>query len=215
MRNEMQKRLTVIPLCGIPPVNVEEGPLLMASLSSLLLVSFSLGLSNFAAAIGIGMGGVDAKTRWKMALIFGFFEAAMPIVGLLIGQGLAGFIGALGHYVGAGLLVLTGMYTLWQAWRESKEQTLKAEDNHPMHFSRLMITGLALSIDNLVIGFALSFSHVPLLLAAAIIALVSVGMSLVGLELGKHLGKRIEDWSEVFSGVILILVGLAVGGGLF
>jgi manganese efflux pump family protein len=107
------------------------------------------------------------------------------------------------------------MYTLWQAWRESKEQTLKAEDNHPMHFSRLMITGLALSIDNLVIGFALSFSHVPLLLAAAIIALVSVGMSLVGLELGKHLGKRIEDWSEVFSGVILILVGLAVGGGLF
>jgi len=51
--------------------------------------------------------------------------------------------------------------------------------------------------------------------AAGTIALVSVGMSLVGLELGKHLGKGIEDWSEVFSGVILILVGLAVGVGLF
>src|SRR5258708_33336889 len=74
MGNEMHKRLIVVDLCGIPPVNVQEGTLLMVSLSSLLLVSFSLGLSNFAAAIGIGMGGVDAKTRWKMALIFGFFE---------------------------------------------------------------------------------------------------------------------------------------------
>ena len=188
LRNEIPKRLTVIDLCGIPLVNIQEGTPCMGSLSSLLLVSFSLHLSNFAAAIGIGMGGVDAKTRWKLALIFGFFEAAMPMVGLLIGQGLAGFIGALGHYVGAGLLVLTGMYTLWQAWRASKEQAPKAEDHQSMHFSRLTITGLALSIDNLVIGFALSFSHVPLLLAAGIIALVSVGMSLVGLELGTAKG---------------------------
>ncbi len=211
----MYKRLTVIDLRGIPFANVQEGTLFMASLSSLFLVSFSLGLSNFAAAIGIGMGGVDAKTRWKMALIFGFFEAAMPIVGLLIGQGLAGFIGALGHYVGAGLLILTGIYTLWQAWRESKAPTQTAEGKQSLHFSRLAITGFALSIDNLVIGFALSFSYVPLLLTAGVIALVSVGMSLVGLELGKHFGKRIEDWSEVFSGVILILVGLSVGVGLF
>ena len=68
---------------------------------------FALGLSNFAAAIGIGMGGVDAKIRLKTGLIFGFFEALMPIVGLLIGEGLAGLIGEIGHYVGAGLLVLT------------------------------------------------------------------------------------------------------------
>jgi len=187
----MPKRLTVIDLCGIPLVNIQEGTPCMGSLSSLLLVSFSLHLSNFAAAIGIGMGGVDAKTRWKLALIFGFFEAAMPMVGLLIGQGLAGFIGALGHYVGAGLLVLTGMYTLWQAWRASKEQAPKAEDHQSMHFSRLTITGLALSIDNLVIGFALSFSHVPLLLAAGIIALVSVGV---------RNGERLKSLVECFQG---------------
>ena len=92
----------------------------MFTLYGLLLVSLSLGLSNFAAAIGIGMGGVDGKTRWKMALVFGFFEALMPIVGLLLGQGLATFICQIGQYLGAGLLVLTGVYALWQAWRETK-----------------------------------------------------------------------------------------------
>jgi len=189
----------------------------MFTLYGLLLVSLSLGLSNFAAAMGIGMGGVDGKTRWKMALVFGFFEALMPIVGLLIGQGLATFIGEIGQYLGAGLLVLTGVYALWQAWRETKKRNAgkKTEDNQQADLGRLILTGFAISIDNLVVGFALSLYHVPLLIAAGLIAGVSVAMSLIGLELGRHLGERFGDWSEVFSGVILMLVGLAIGFSLF
>jgi manganese efflux pump family protein len=186
----------------------------MSSLSALLLVSLSLGLSNFAAAIGIGLGGVDAKARWQIALVFGFFEAAMPILGLLLGQGLAGAVGGIGHFFGAGLLILTGAYTLWQAWKSNQEKEGKAASNPQTRFSRLLLAGLALSLDNLVVGFALSFSHISFLLAGGVIALVSIGMSLVGLELGNHVGKRIEGWSEVFSGIILILVGLAIGFGL-
>src|SRR5712691_9921123 len=163
----------------------------MSSLASLLLVSLSLGLNNFAASIGIGVSGIDAKTRVRTALVFGLFEALMPLVGLLIGQGLAGFIGQIGHDVSAGLLVLTGVYILWQARKGNRDADTKAEENHPFHFGRLALTGFVLSLDNLVVGFALSLSHVPFLLAA----LVSVVLSLVGLEVGQHLGKRFEEWS--------------------
>lgn len=186
----------------------------MSSLSALLLVSFSLGLSNFAAAIGIGMGGIDTRARWRIALVFGFFEAAMPIIGLLLGQGLAGSVGEIGHFFGAGLLVLTGAYTLWQAWKSNQGREAKAASNPHTSLSRLLLAGLALSLDNLVVGFALSFSQVSFLLAGGVIALVSVGMSLVGLELGNHFGKQVEEWSDVFSGIILMLVGLAIGFGL-
>ncbi len=79
----------------------------MSALVGLLFVSVSLGLSNFAAAIGISLSGVDAQTRLKTGLVFGFFEAAMPIVGLLIAQRLAGLLGTIGHEVGAGLLTET------------------------------------------------------------------------------------------------------------
>ena len=48
------------------------------------------------------------------------------------------------------------------------------------------------SIDNLVVGFALSFSSVPILFAARMIAVVRVALSHVGLALGKQLGKRLE-----------------------
>src|ERR1700760_163455 len=56
---------------------------------ALLLVAVSLGLSNFAAAVGLGVAGVDRRTRVRVGVTFGIFEAGMPIVGLLIGHGLA------------------------------------------------------------------------------------------------------------------------------
>ena len=44
---------------------------------ALLLVAASLGLSNFAAAIAIGVSGVAARTRLRVGIVFGLFEAGM------------------------------------------------------------------------------------------------------------------------------------------
>lgn len=74
----------------------------------------------------------------------------------------------------------------------------------------MLVAGLALRVDNLVVGFALSLYRVPLVLAALVIAATSVGMSLIGLELGRKLGERMEEGSEIFGGMVLILVGLAL-----
>jgi putative Mn2+ efflux pump MntP len=79
----------------------------------------------------------------------------------------------------------------------------------------LLVSAFALSIDNLVVGFALSFSKIPIALAAIVIATASVLMSLIGLELGQRLGERVEQWSEEIGGAVLILVGIAIGLGVF
>jgi putative Mn2+ efflux pump MntP len=67
---------------------------------ALVLVAFSLGLSNFAAAIGIGVAGVDARTRVRVGLVFGIFEAGMPILGLALGHSLASALGHAAHWGG-------------------------------------------------------------------------------------------------------------------
>jgi manganese efflux pump family protein len=176
----------------------------------LLLASLSVGLGNFAASIGIGLSGVDNRTRLKIGITFGFFEAVMPIVGLLAGADLAGPVGKLGQYAGASLLAVTGAYMIWQA-RHSEGLQFEVQK---LGLRQLLITGLALSIDNLVVGFALSFYHVSFLLAAAIIGTMSIMLSLLGLELGQRLGTRFEAWSEELGGAVLILVALALAGGV-
>ena len=183
----------------------------MSGLLSLLLVSLSVGLSNFAGAIGIGLSGIDAKTRIRVGLAFGFFEALMPLIGLLLGQAVAGYIGHhLTGYVAGGILILTGAYTIWQGWGlERKEQPRPS-----LQTQSLLITAIALSIDNLAVGFALAVYHIQIVLAAATMGAVSVAMSLAGLELGHRLGRRVEGWSEEIGGAVLILVGIAIATGI-
>jgi putative Mn2+ efflux pump MntP len=174
--------------------------------SGIVLVAIALGLSNFAAAIGIGLSGVDGRLRIRVAIIFGLFEAAMPVLGLLVGHRVADSIGSTASYLGGGLLIATGLYTFVQARRGSSDDEVAGSTRS----GNLVLTGAALSIDNLVVGFALGAYKVPLVEAAIVIAVVSVGMSLIGLEIGQRLGRSVEQWSGELGGGVLVLVGILI-----
>ncbi|TMC83934.1 MAG: hypothetical protein E6J08_01280 [Chloroflexi bacterium] len=184
----------------------------MHALLSLLLVSVSVGLSNFAGAMGIGLSGINVRTRIRVGIAFGFFEALMPVLGLLLGEAVAGFFGHYGKYVGGAILILTGAYTVIQARMTANEQKVRMPRS--VRMQSLIITALALSIDNLAVGFALAVYHVDIVLAGLSFGVVSLLMSLLGLELGHRLGKRVEAWSEEIGGGVLILVGVAIAIGV-
>jgi putative Mn2+ efflux pump MntP len=181
---------------------------------AVFLVAVSLGLSNFAASIGIGISGVDARTRWRVGLVFGLFEAGMPLVGLLVGRSLAGTLGSATRWIGAGLLIATGVYAVVQSLRSRGEGGDDYEDVAGRRMVRLLIAGAALSIDNLAVGFALGAYHVSLIAAAVIIGAVSVGLSMLGLELGNRLGPKTGENGEILGGAVLIGVGIAIAAGV-
>ena len=191
---------------------------------ALLLVAVSLGLSNFAASVGLGASGVDRRTRLRVGLVFGFFETAMPIIGLLAGRGAAGALGHATRWLGASLLIATGIYSLAQALRSARDAAgagtqseppqSESPQSEPQPLGRLLVTGLALSVDNLAVGFALGAVHVSLPVAVVVIGAVSVTLSLLGLELGHRLSTRIGGRGEVLGGLVLIGVGIAVAVGV-
>ena len=178
---------------------------------ALVLVALSLGLSNFAAAIGIGISGIGPRTRLRVGIIFGVFEAGMPIAGLALGRGLAGALGGTARWVSAGLLIATGAWAVLQAVRSD---ALSGAAPGDYGTSRLIVTGLALSIDNLAVGFALGAFRVSLPVAAVVIGAVSVALSLLGLELGARIGARLGRRGEILGGLVLIGVGAAIAAGL-
>jgi manganese efflux pump family protein len=184
-------------------------------MTALFLVAISLGLSNFAASVGIGVTGIDARTRLRVGLIFGLFETGMPIVGVLLGHGLADTLGHAARWIGAGLLIATGLYALLQAVRDMRgKQTDEPETSAGQSTGRMLVTGLALSIDNLAVGFALGTDHVSVSLAAIVIGVVSVTLSMLGLELGNRIGTRAGDRGELIGGIVLIGVGIAIAAGV-
>ncbi len=181
---------------------------------ALVLVAASVGLSNFAASIGIGIGGVDGRVRLRVGLVFGLFEAGMPVVGLLIGQRLEGDLGRTARWISAALLIAVGAYGLITSLRGggAAGEARPVTSDRP---ARLLLSAFALSLDNLVVGFALGAYQVSLLTGAAIFGAVSVVMTLAGLELGARIGRRAGPRGEQIGGAILISVGVAIAAGVF
>lgn len=143
-------------------------------------------------------------------MIFGIFEGVMPVVGLLIGRSLAHGLGGTAKPVAGTLLGLAGAYAIVTELLGERDSVKKQE----LTVRHLVLIGGALSIDNLVIGFALGAYHVNLVVAAVTIAGVSVALSLLGLEIGGQLGARLGRRSELVGGAVLVLVGVAIGVGL-
>lgn len=180
---------------------------------ALLITSLALGLDNFAVAIAIGLSGVRRATRWRVGVIFGLFEAGMPVLGLVLGHVIAARLGSATRWGGAGLLIATGGYGVFQALRPAQPADLERSERS-WGLWRLLVTGAALSLDNLAVGFALGTYRVGIAAAAIAFGVTSVAMSLAGLELGGKLGPAAGQRGELLGGVVLIGVGAALAGGL-
>ena len=185
---------------------------------ALLLAAAAVGLSNLAASVGIGVAGVNARVRLRVGVVFGVFEAGMPVVGLLIGQQLATDVGRVVRWPGAVLLMLIGVLGVLRSLKARRASPPPADAPAliPRRGTvRLLASGLVLSMDNLVVGFALGTYGVGILVGAIVIGAVSVVMSLAGLELGGLLGRWAGRRGDQVSGAALILVGAAIVGGAF
>lgn len=181
-------------------------------------------MSNFGAAIAIGVSGVDARTRLRVGLIFGAFESGMPVLGLIIGEQVAGPLGHAARWLGAGLLIAVGGYALiaaaraGRAVRGSADRQDDAADKPALGMAgtgRLVLSGLALSMDNLAVGFALGTYNTSIVRSAITIGVVSVALSLLGLELGARIGKWAGERGEQLAALVLISVGIAIACGAF
>ena len=170
---------------------------------ALLLVAASVGMSNFAAAIAIGVSGVDARTRLRVGLVFGAFETGMPVLGLIIGEQVAATARACGA-LDRGRAADCRRRVCARRCRAGRARCARprqpdgaagkegaADDLAPglAGAGRLLLSGLALSLDNLAVGFALGTYNISIAVGAIIIGGVSVTLSLLGLELGARSGS--------------------------
>jgi manganese efflux pump family protein len=174
---------------------------------ALLVVAVALGLNNFGAAIAIGVSGVDRRTEIKVATVFGLCDVVMPATGMLIGTGLAGPLGSAARWAGAGILFVTAIWGLIEA--------LRGGDDTPQvwHGWRLLVSGAALSLDDLAVGLALGTVRYPIVLAVTLFGLMSFVMSIIGLKLGRKLGTATGEHGEVVGAIVLIGISGAMAMG--
>lgn len=174
------------------------------------IIFFSIGLDTLAVSLSLGLSGLP-RSRWvRVGLTFALFEGLMPIVGLLIGQRLGTFFGAVAEYIAAGILIVIGALEIKEAFIDDDDDEPITPTTTGVKQRPLVLVGLSVSLDELAVGFALGVLHVSLGLALVYIAVQAFTLTFVGLAIGRRLGRRFGERAELAAGIVLALLGVAL-----
>ncbi|MDQ0189225.1 manganese efflux pump [Alicyclobacillus cycloheptanicus] len=168
----------------------------------LVLLALALGFNNAIAAVALGSGGMSRRHQLRTALLFAVFEALMPVIGVIIGEGAAAFLGRGAKYLGVAVLVGVGLYSLFHR-DKAADDAAPAPPAHAFGV-KLVLMSIALSLDNLTVGFGLGMLHVSVGMSAVVFGLVSLVMTFAGLELGRLIGRAVNISSDRLTGVVLL-----------
>lgn len=168
----------------------------------LILFGVAMGANNGLASVALGTSQLSRSHQFRTALIFAVFEAVMPIIGMVVGESFVGSIGHKARFIGIAVLVVMGMYSLLKRSHGDDEVDKAAKAKG----LSILFLAVALSLDNLTVGFGVGMFDAPLLLAAVTFGVVSLVMTFIGLEVGRLLGNRLSLSSDKLSGVVLLIV---------
>jgi putative Mn2+ efflux pump MntP len=162
------------------------------TLIEIFLTAVSLALDAAAVSIAASaMHHFKLKQALKVAGFFGFFQAAMPLLGWALGSSFKG-MSAYDHLIAPALLLLVAGKMVWDIFQKEDEES----ERHISETKVLTMLSIATSIDAFVVGITFNFIKLDIPLGIAIIGLVTFALCLASLFVGKkgrhYFGQRVE-----------------------
>ena len=182
-----------------------------AVILSALVLGVSLAMDAFSVSITNGLCCRKLKLRHALAdgITFGLFQAAMPLLGFFVGGLFEEQIKAFDHWIAFILLAGIGINMIRGALKKEDEEDCST----PFAPQRLLIQGVATSIDALIVGVGFSVDlcgSLEAFITAAIIGVLTMLISTVGVYVGKIFGGLLKQKAEIFGGIILVGIGLKI-----
>ncbi len=197
------------------------------------ILLLGVALSMDAVAVSMTNGMTDPKMGGKKmlvpALLFGAFQAMMPLIGYFLTDLLSsseaiketfekaskGVAFALLAFIG-GKMILDSVKER-RAERKAKEAGETAEKaGKSLSVGEMIVQAFATSVDALAVGISLKMAAMGEGLSPAIgwsvtiIGCTTFALSLIAMRLGRLIGNKLADKAEIFGGAVLIAIGLKI-----
>ena len=185
---------------------------------ALIFTAFALSMDAFAVSITKGMTIKNLKksTALKMALAFGVFQGAMPLLGWALGISFESYIKSIDNWIAFILLgfigfnMIKGFFDDRKEGRESELEFSATADEHDLSNKEIIMLAVATSIDALAVGISFAFLNVSIIPAASIICIITFLVCVVGVFVGNKVGDIFNGYAELVGGIILILIGFNI-----
>ena len=171
-----------------------------------LLLALVVGFDAFSVCLGIGLQPLRLKKVASIGLSIGFFHMLMPLLGILVGSFLMGWVTHLAELLSGLLLFGIGAYMTIHTFAEERRAL------QPKKITNLTIIMLAfsVSIDSFPVGISLGMFGFRTTLTILLFGGISTLMAWVSLLIGKKVQRNLDRSLAWVGGSILCILGLII-----
>ena len=194
-------------------------------LIQIFLFGIALAMDAFAVSVTDGLiySDINKKKIFFIASTFGIMQGLMPLIGyfvielveVIVGGGDSSHAGeimtTIVTWLAFGLLLFIGIKMLIEGISEVRK-TEEEKETKTFSVKEVLIMGVATAIDAMAVGVSLHAglsTNTTIWLHIVIIAVITFGLSLIGLFLGKQILKLLKGKTEIsviIGGCILVLL---------
>ncbi|WP_100405724.1 manganese efflux pump MntP [Bacillus solitudinis] len=169
---------------------------------TLFIMAGALGMDAFSIALGMGMLGLRLRQIFYIGVTIGVFHIVMPLVGIAAGKVLSTYFDMIATFIGGGLLFIIGLQMVVSSLKSEDASLVK-----PVGWG-LFFFAISVSLDSFSAGLSLGMLGAKTVITVAMIGVMSMILSWLGLLMGARFQHYIGSYGEVLGGCILIGFGI-------
>lgn len=182
-------------------------------LLDIIFLAIALAMDCFAISIvsGVIVRGHVWRMILRMSVLFGAFQAFMPLLGWLGTNYFREYLESIDHWIAFGLLVFLGCRMIKESFDDEEEMHFS-----PTKFHTQLTLAVATSIDALAVGISFACTGyreisqlvLPLTIIGAVSFIFSVIGNLLGVRFGRVIARKLRP--ALIGGMLLILIGFKI-----
>ena len=178
-----------------------------------ILLGIGLAMDAFSVSMTNGLNEPKMKIlRMNMiAGVYALFQFIMPMIGWVCIHTIVVYFQSFDKFIPWIALILLAYIGGKMLIEGIKNKDEEIESDKKLPFITLIIQGIATSIDALSVGFTIAdYKLLLAIMASLIIAIVTFGICMIGLLIGKKIGTKLNNKAAILGGFILIGIGIEI-----
>ena len=173
-------------------------------------IFLGIGLAMDACAVSMANGLNEPKMKFRktlfIAIMFGLFQGAMPLIGYLVGCQILTKIDWIIPWAALIILGYLGGKMIYDGIKGEEECDAKS-----LTLKVIFVQTIATSIDALSVGFTISnYKLLEALVCVGCVAITTFGICLGAVYVGKKFGTRLGNKAILIGGIILSIIGIEI-----
>ena len=179
-----------------------SGDFFMKEILNILLIGIALSMDTFSLSLGVGTYNLEKKKCIQLSLLVGIMHFIMPLLGNIVGDQIMRFFSLNSNLFLGCILLFIAVNLLIDMVKKEEDTTID------LSLFGMFLFAFGVSIDAFSTGLALTAITKNKILAMLLFSRTSFTFTLIGLNIGKYVSKKLGNKASILGFILLVVLGI-------